>query len=133
MAAMNLKRYYEAESKADKSLVVSGLVQAIRESCPSGGFLKLDSKRNVWLSVGGRETREKAGHCFRDMIAAIRDDNRKKDQLDLLTAPKSCEEPLRKPKTTFTLMTSQQQFVLQRLESGFDGSVDELLREELEE
>ena len=133
MAAMNLKRYYEAESKADKSLVVSGLVQAIRESCPSGGFLKLDSKRNVWLSVGGRETREKAGHCFRDMIAAIRDDNRKKDQLDLLTAPKSCEHPLRKPKTTFTLMTSQQQLVLQRLESGFEGSVQDLLRVEHED
>ncbi len=129
MAALNLKRYFEAESKSEKSTVVAGLVQAIRESCPSGGFLKMDAKRNVWLSVGGRETREKAGHCFRDMIAAIREDDRKADQYAILTAPKPCERPLQKPNNMPTAMTPQQLLILQRLESGFDGSVEELLRQ----
>lgn len=129
MAALNLKRYFEAESKADKSLVVSGLVQAIRESCPSGGFLKMDSKKNVWLSVGGRETREKAGHCFRDMLAAIREDNRRRDQYSILTAPNACERPLTRPNIIPTAMTPQQQAILQILESGFDGSVEELVRQ----
>jgi len=63
MAALNLKRYYEAAKKTSKSMVVLCMVQAMRESCPSGGFLKLDPKRKEnqphWISIGGRETREK--------------------------------------------------------------------------
>lgn len=64
MAALNLKRYYEAAKKANKSMVVICLIQAMRESCPSGGFLKMDTKRSekeqpLWISIGGRETREK--------------------------------------------------------------------------
>eukprot|EP00934_Nitzschia_sp_Nitz4_P002517 Nitzschia sp. Nitz4//scaffold4_size323378//57938//58859//NITZ4_000627-RA/size323378-snap-gene-0.403-mRNA-1//1//CDS//3329553300//2507//frame0 len=129
MAALNLKRYYEAEVKADKSMVVAGLVQAMREACPSGGFLKIDPKRKAeqgWISVGGRETREKVGHCLRDMIASMREDPRRKDQLEVLQASKVCSRPRKRVRLPVS-MSEQQKSILRKLEAGFDGSSLELL------
>ena len=133
MITLNLKRYYEAKIKADKSMVVAGIVCAMREACPSGGFLKPDPKRKdkkVFITVGGRETREKVGHCLRDMIASIREDTRRNDQLKILEAPKIQARPLPKPNHQLpTKMSDQQIQILRRLERGFDGSVEDLLKD----
>lgn len=132
MITLNLKRYYEAKIKTDKSMVVAGIVCAMREACPSGGFLKPDPKRKdkkVFITVGGRETREKVGHCLRDMIASIREDTRRNDQLKILEAPKIQARPLAKPNHQLpTKMSDQQIQILRRLERGFDGSVEDLLK-----
>lgn len=62
----------------DKSTVVNGIVQAMRESCPSGGFLKSDPKRKdadgpLWLSIGGRETREKVSLDVNELDCEVRE------------------------------------------------------------
>ena len=65
MASMNLKRYFEAELKIEKTTVVHGLVNSMKEACPSGGFLKRtkDKKNIQWMSIAGRERLDKVGHC----------------------------------------------------------------------
>lgn len=129
MAALNLKRYYEGQSKLDKTAVVQQVLDAMREASPSGGFLKPDSSgQTVWLSVGERETKEKIGHCMRDMIAAMREEERRKEQFEIFTESKCCDRPLLQQVNMPREMTAEQRLVLRRLESGYDGPVDKLLK-----
>ena len=62
------------------------------------------------------------------MIAAMREDDRRKEQFVILNAAKSCDQPLTKPKNMPTTMSSEQRSILQQLESGFDGNVEDLFR-----
>jgi hypothetical protein len=54
-----IDRYAEASSKIEKSLVVSKIIEAIREASPDGGFVKKESGR--WFEVGDHMAREKVG------------------------------------------------------------------------
>lgn len=76
LIAMNLTRYLAARCKVDKTLVVVGIVNTIRNATPAGGFLKKCPKRGRWVSMSDESAREKVGHCLRDMIASQRDDKK---------------------------------------------------------
>jgi hypothetical protein len=67
-----------------------------------------------------------------DMITLMREEERRKEQLEILDAEKACDRPLPKcPQTIMpTEMTPEQRRVLQRLESGFEGTVSKLLSED---
>jgi hypothetical protein len=54
-----IDRYSEASTKIEKSLVVSKIVESIREKSPDGGFVKKESGR--WFEVGDHMAREKVG------------------------------------------------------------------------
>jgi hypothetical protein len=63
---MNLKRYVEAKTRLEKSVVVNAIVDQIREASPNGGFVKRD-KDGCWYEIGA-EAREKVGHALRDSM-----------------------------------------------------------------
>jgi hypothetical protein len=124
MATMNLKRYFEAPTKMDKSMVVYSLVKAMREACPSGGFLKKDKDTNRWISIGETEAREKVGHCLRDMIASSKEDPRLLEAEDVIQAETDTsvfEDP------AHPNMSAEQIRILQILEEGYVGGVEELI------
>jgi hypothetical protein len=56
---MNVERYSAASSKIEKSLIVSSIVDSIREASPNGGFVK--EINGVWYEVGSKIAREKCG------------------------------------------------------------------------
>ncbi|CAB9502932.1 Nitrilase family, member 2 [Seminavis robusta] len=76
LIAMNLERYLAARCKVDKTLVVVGIVDTIRNAKPTGGFLKRCPKTARWISLSDESAREKVGHCLRDMIASQRDNKK---------------------------------------------------------
>lgn len=54
-----LPKYEAAQSKLDKSLIVSTIVDSVRRATPNGGFVKeIDG---VWYEVGDHNAREKCG------------------------------------------------------------------------
>lgn len=66
--AMNLTRYMEADTKADKSRVILSVIDNVRAS--GGRFLKWSSKRQAWTELDEKHTREKVGHALRDTAVA---------------------------------------------------------------
>lgn len=76
LTAMNLKRYQNAKCKVDKTVVVIGIVNSIRKSSPSGGFIKKCPSTGRWISMSDEGAREKVGHCLRDMIGNKREEAR---------------------------------------------------------
>lgn len=65
---------------------------------------------------------------MRDMIAAMREDDRRRDQYDMLNANKSCPVPQTKPTNLPTTMSAEQHSILQLLETGFEGRAEDLFR-----
>lgn len=62
----HLEKYSKASSKLEKSLVVSDIVDTIREGSPNGGFVRCID--GVWYEVGDSIAREKCGGAARDML-----------------------------------------------------------------
>lgn len=58
----NLEKYSKANSKLEKSLIVSEIVDAVRESSPYGGFIREEG--GVWYEVGDHIAREKCGQRY---------------------------------------------------------------------
>lgn len=58
--------YSKAETKVDKSLLVSEIVDSVRGMSPNGGFVKKFG--NQWMEVGDSVAREKIGQCLRDQL-----------------------------------------------------------------
>jgi hypothetical protein len=58
--------YAQANTKVEKSLVVSEIVDAVRGMSPRGGFVKKFG--NTWYEVGDSAAREKIGQCLRDSL-----------------------------------------------------------------
>jgi hypothetical protein len=54
-----LEQYSAASTKLEKSQIVSGIVDSIRESSRYGGFVKEEDGR--WFEVGDHIAREKVG------------------------------------------------------------------------
>lgn len=77
LTAMNLKRYQSSKCKVDKTMIVVGIVNAIRRSSPMGGFIKKDRDNGRWISMSDEGAREKVGHCLRDMNASQREEKKK--------------------------------------------------------
>jgi len=56
---MKLEQYKQATSKLEKSLIVSAIVDSVRDASPGGGFVKEEGGR--WYEAGDHIAREKVG------------------------------------------------------------------------
>jgi len=66
MVQMRLDRYDEAETKSEKSKIVSEVVKAVRSS--GGHFARYDETNCQWHEVGDRLAREKTSGLFREYL-----------------------------------------------------------------
>jgi hypothetical protein len=64
----NMQKYSEAASRLEKSIIVSSVIESIRESSPGGGFVGEDAGN--WYEVGDQVAREKVGQRFRDGLSS---------------------------------------------------------------
>lgn len=62
-----LSHYNTAKTKLEKSLLVTSIVDAVRDYTPDGGFIKQDNN-GQWYDVGDALAREKIGQCIRDQL-----------------------------------------------------------------
>lgn len=62
----SLEEYSTCKTKLEKSLIVSKVVDAVRQASPYGGFIKQFD--GVWYEVGDHTAREKTGQSFRDLL-----------------------------------------------------------------
>lgn len=65
IVAENVEKYSRA-SKLEKSVIVSSIVEKIREASPEGGFVKKEGK--AWFEAGDFLAREKVGQRLRDSL-----------------------------------------------------------------
>lgn len=64
---MSIDKYSSADTKLEKSLIVSGIIESVRHASPDAGFVKHDSDGR-WYIVSDQLAREKAGQCLRDLL-----------------------------------------------------------------
>ena len=64
----SVERYEQSETKLEKSIIVSQIIESVREGCPEGGFVKRDIKSGRWYEVGDVWAREKVGQSIRDVL-----------------------------------------------------------------
>lgn len=86
---INLGRYAKANSKLEKSLIVMSIVDTIRESSPTGGFVKHDQRTGTWYEVGDHVAREKVGQALREALSHQRGQALKKGKSQSRQAMKS--------------------------------------------
>lgn len=66
---MSLRKYSEAETKLQKSLIVMSIVDMFRSnSALGGGFVRQDAKSKVWYEIGDEAAREKVGQTIRETL-----------------------------------------------------------------
>jgi hypothetical protein len=70
VAAMNLKAYCTAQTTTEKNKILSAIVDGLRESSPSGGFVEKGSKTGKWMTVDNKAARAKVGNVLRDALPA---------------------------------------------------------------
>ena len=63
---LHLRRYMDASTRMDKTVVVNSVVEAIHEA--GGRFLKEDLRSKSWYQVATKTAREKVGHALRDAV-----------------------------------------------------------------
>ena len=63
-----LPQYNASKSKLEKSLIVTTIVDAVRDYSPDGGFIKQDKTPGAWYDVGDALAREKIGQTIRDQL-----------------------------------------------------------------
>lgn len=97
MVEEQMDNYANARTKTDKSLVVSVLVNRVRQANPRGGFVK--NVAGEWYRVSDRYSREKVGQQFRDLLhtkyrssTKAKAEKRKRRQDDLENSVSSLEE-----------------------------------------
>ena len=128
-----MKRYHSYHLESEKSKLVAGMVQAIHVASPSGGFLKPveddeDSTPVRFESMSLKEAHTQTEQVMKDAIHDLSTQESRKDEWDQLCwPPMMLLGPLTKPTTLPLEMSVQQHLVLQRLEAGFEGSVEELV------
>lgn len=67
LVALHLSSYSKATSRTEKSVVVSKIIDAIRDDAsPEGGFVK--QKQGRWYDAGEQVAREKVGQRLRDLL-----------------------------------------------------------------
>ncbi|KAL3924660.1 MAG: hypothetical protein SGILL_000912 [Bacillariaceae sp.] len=62
-----LEEYTNAvDSRIEKSIIVSKIVDMVRDACPQGGFVKQED--GAWFEVSDHVARERVGSMLRDML-----------------------------------------------------------------
>ena len=89
--------YAKAQTKVEKSLLVSEVVDSVRGFSPNGGFVKKFGNR--WCEVGDSVAREKIGQCLRDQLHAQYKSSTKakKDRRKALKKEESKDKPVAAP------------------------------------
>eukprot|EP00980_Cylindrotheca_fusiformis_P021047 scaffold8060_cov110-Cylindrotheca_fusiformis.AAC.5 len=67
LASSYLEDYNNASTKMEKSVIVSKIVDSIREACPVGAFIRHEGGR--WWEVDDVSAREKVGTMIRDLLS----------------------------------------------------------------
>lgn len=62
-----IPQFSQAEGKFEKGLIVSKVMNMVKEACPVGAFVANEKGR--WWQVSERTSREKVGSLFRDFLA----------------------------------------------------------------
>ena len=62
----HVEEYERAQSRLEKSIIVSAVVRQIQDTSPLGRFVR--RKDNAWVEVGEGAAREKVGQGFRDLL-----------------------------------------------------------------
>jgi hypothetical protein len=65
---MALEKYGKATNKYEKTLLVSSIVDEVRDRSPEGGFVRQEAN-GLWYEVGDHLAREKAGQNLRDGLS----------------------------------------------------------------
>ena len=60
-------KYSNAKTKIEKTIIVSSIVDEVRDRSPTGGFVK-ENAEGQWYEVGDQMAREKVGKSFRDLL-----------------------------------------------------------------
>ena len=68
LCELNLPKYSACGLKIEKSLIVTSIVDVIREGSQDGGFIKKDSTSGTWYKVSDAVAREKVGQQLRELI-----------------------------------------------------------------
>jgi len=58
----HMEEYAKASTKFEKSIIVTQIVDQVRQASPSGGFIRRDNGR--WYEVGDAVAREKVGQRY---------------------------------------------------------------------
>ena len=84
--------YSTVATKAEKSNILSAIVDEVRKESPYGGFVKRDAITGQWSEVGDFLAREKVSQGFRDMLHEnYRSSNKTKRKRRLEEQEKSAE------------------------------------------
>ena len=62
----SLEQYDAAATKTEKTVLVTSILEAVRNASPDGGFIKKVEGR--WMEVGDHIAREKIGQSLRDRL-----------------------------------------------------------------
>jgi hypothetical protein len=102
----NLKTYVDATSKHAKSMVVTGIVDTVRESSTQrqGGFVRKGLVTGRWYEVGDKIAREKVGHALRDAIKLRAKQSKK--QNDSEPEPEATSKPAKRRRTEESIITT---------------------------
>jgi hypothetical protein len=63
LVASKMDEYSSAATKLQKSMIVSQIVDDVRQNSPNGGFVK-EEQNGRWFEVGDGSAREKAGQLY---------------------------------------------------------------------
>ncbi|CAJ1926452.1 unnamed protein product [Cylindrotheca closterium] len=87
----------KAPSRIAKSVVITNLVNSIRDSATEqggGGFVRFDSSSGLWYEVGEKIARDKVGQALRD-AARLQSEKRKSITIDSSSSSSSSSHPHR--------------------------------------
>jgi hypothetical protein len=62
-----IPQFRQAEGKLEKGMIVSKVMNIVKDACPVGGFVTFENGR--WWQVSERTSREKVGSLFRDFLS----------------------------------------------------------------
>lgn len=68
VVAAQLNSYLSAESRLDKTAILMGVIEQVRENDPGGGFVKQNPKTDQYYEVSNFLAKEKAAQSFRDAL-----------------------------------------------------------------
>ncbi|CAB9506544.1 Nitrilase family, member 2 [Seminavis robusta] len=101
-----LQQYLDAPDKLGKSLIVSQVLDIVRENSPRAAFVKFEKGR--WVDVGERTSREKVGSMFRDCLG-----DKYKSSAKTKTAIRAQKRKAKQQQEELTHQTEAQQGLLQ--------------------
>jgi hypothetical protein len=106
-----MKTYVDATSKHAKSMVVTGIVDTVRESSTQrqGGFVRKGLVTGRWYEVGDKIAREKVGHALRDAIKLRAKQSKKQNDSEPEAAPKPAKRQRTEGSTATTKVSNKKE------------------------